>query len=326
MVDELPVFSLDRIDPVRLDAVCRDIGFFIVEDHGIPVAVRDGVFDAARRFFELDPLQKDAVSIARSPCHRGYVAMAHETLDASRPADAKEAFDLSRDLGPGHPAVIAGTPLHGPNQWPELEGFRAATERYFDAGLDAADRIARFLARSLDLNESFFADRIADTMTNLRLLHYPPVGDAATDPDAPGCGEHCDYGMITLLAVDGVAGLQVRMRSGRVIDIDARPDQLVVNLGDLLARWTGGRWVSTPHRVASPVDQHRYSIPLFVNPAFDTVIEPVGAAAGSVASDPAFARVGAGQYLLSRFDATHAYRAAEAPSATAEADSGTVRS
>lgn len=309
-MDALPVFSLDRTDPARLDDACREIGFFVIEDHGISAEVRDGVFDAARRFFALDEAHKEAVSIGRSPCHRGYVGLSLETLDASQPADVKEAFDMSRHLTADHPAVIAGTPLHGPNQWPDLDGFRDATERYFDAGLEVAHRVARLLARAIGIDESFFSDRIADTMTNLRLLHYPPA--AASTADAPGCGEHCDYGMITLLAVDGVSGLQVRMRSGRLVDVEVGPDQLVVNLGDLLARWTGGRWVSTPHRVESPIGRDRYSIPLFVNPAFDTIIEPVGAVAGTIAADPAFAPVGAGDYLLSRFDATHAYRADDA--------------
>jgi isopenicillin N synthase-like dioxygenase len=125
------------------------------------------------------------------------------------------------------------------------------------------------------------------------------------EPGQPGCGSHTDYGLVTLLAVDDVGGLEVRHRSGEWVPITTQPHQLVVNIGDMMAHWSTGRWVSTLHRVRTPTDRDRYSIPLFVNPDFHTVIEQIPWHGAT--SAPA-APVTAGDYLLSLFDSTHAYR------------------
>lgn len=291
-----------------IDAACRETGFFLVEGHGIPERVRADAFAAARRLFDLPAADKEAVSIARSACHRGYVGVGRETLEtveADAPADLKEAFDLSRDLGPGHPEVAAGTPLYGPNQWPPVPGFRAAVEAYYDAVFGAGLLVCRGMAMALGLPDDFFTRCMTDSVTNLRLLHYPPRHAARPEPGQPGCGAHTDYGMVTLLAVDGVAGLEVLHRDGRWVAATPGPHQLVVNIGDMMARWSNDRWVSTLHRVTTPEREHRYSIPCFVNPAYRTMVAPVTGAGETPRHEP----VTAGDYLLSRFDSTHAYRA-----------------
>jgi isopenicillin N synthase-like dioxygenase len=313
--DRLDVIDLE---PLRLggdhhelasaiDRASRSLGFFVVVGHGVPGRVRDAAFDAARRFFAQPRDEKLRVDIARSPHHRGYVALASEALEDGLPGDLKECFDVGGELPDDHPEVRAGTPLYGSNTWPDLPGFREDVEAYQFAALDAAHLVLRGMALALDLEEHHFTASMHDPLCNLRLLHYPPTDEAPPGPDQPGCGAHTDYGSVTLLATDDVAGLQVQGRDGRWRDVSVEAGQLVVNLGDMFARWTNDRYVSTPHRVISPRSRHRYSIPFFVNPNFHTPISCLPSCTGP--DHPVrYPTVTAGDYLLSRFDATHAYR------------------
>ena len=299
-----------------IDAALRETGFLLVTGHGVEPDVRHRYFDAMREFFALPIERKDAIAIGRSESHRGYVGMAGETLEgalaggasAERVAgDLKEALDTGNEQGPDHPDVIAGTPLQGANQWPDLPGFRDAVEAYRAAVIEAACRMQRALALALGLDSEFFLDRPGETMYHLRLLHYPPMDTVTPEPGQLGCGAHTDYGTVTLLADDGIGGLQVQQRSGDWIDVVVPPDHLVVNLGDLMAIWTNDRWVSNPHRVVNPPGVDRYSSPLFVTPPFHLRIDtlPTCIAPGET---PRHEPLVSGPYLLSRFDGTHSYR------------------
>jgi isopenicillin N synthase-like dioxygenase len=292
-----------------IDAACTRIGFFTVVGHGIDPALRRAVLDHARAFFARPGDEKMAISIATSTVHRGYSPVAAEQLQADFAADLKEALDLGPDLGPGHPEVLAGTPLHGPTQWPAQPGFRSAMEAYTDAAVDAARLVLDGLSLALDLPRGFFSSLMTLPMANLRLLHYPPGSRVRPGPGQLGCGAHTDYGSVTLLTDDGVGGLQVRDRDGAWHDVEIPPDALVVNLGDMLARWTNDRYVSTLHRVVNPPDRDRYSVPLFLNPDFHTVVECLPSCTDT-AHPPKYEPITAGHYLLSRFDATFDYRRA----------------
>jgi isopenicillin N synthase-like dioxygenase len=290
----------------QIDAACRDVGFFLVEGHGIPEPVRTGALDAARWFFEHPVPWKERFLIDRSAHHRGWVPPERETLQPDLRGDNKEALDLGADLPADDPAVVDGMGLLGPNQWPDEPWFRAAIESYFAAVAAVAATVLQALALALDLEADHFARRMQRPACNLRLLHYPPQPGPA--PDQLGCGAHTDYGLVTLLATDGNGGLEVQRRDGTWLAATAAPDVLVVNLGDMLARWTNDRYVSTPHRVVSPSGGHRYSMPFFVNPDVDAVVACIPSCAGP--DRPArYEPIGAGAYLHQRFDATHAYRA-----------------
>jgi isopenicillin N synthase-like dioxygenase len=309
--------SLDELGP-QLDAALQDVGFVTVRDHGIPEDVRDRYFDAIRTFFALPLSDKEAIAIGNSPCHRGYVGVGTEALDGAlgniddaigtaAAGDLKETLDTGIDHGPDHPEVLAGTPLHGPNQWPDLAGFREAVEAYRAAVVAVSERMHGVMAVGLGLPPRYFAEQPGDMMYHLRLIHYPPQNRMTPAPGQWGCGAHTDYGTLTVLADDGVGGLQVQMRSGEWVDVVVPVGELVVNIGDLMAIWTNDRWVSNPHRVVNPPGVDRYSSPLFVEPSFHLRIETLPtclAADGSTRHEP----VVAGPYLLSRFDGTHAYR------------------
>jgi isopenicillin N synthase-like dioxygenase len=292
-----------------MDDTCRELGFLLITGHGMRPETKAAMLAAAKAFFDEPAAAKEAISIGRSPCHRGYVGMGAETLDDANTmaGDLKETLDTGNEDGPDHPEVLAGTPLHGPNQFPDTPGFRAAWEAYRTEAVEAALRVQRGLAVGLGLPPEFFETLGGDTLYNLRMIHYPPAERCTPGADQLGCGAHTDYGTITVLADDGVGGLQVRTRDGSWIDVEIPGDMLVVNLGDLMAIWTNDRWVSNPHRVVNPPGRDRYSIPLFVTPPFHTRIEalPTCVPEGTA---PHHGPLVAGPYLLSRFDGTHSYR------------------
>lgn len=301
-----------------IDAALCETGFLLVTGHGIDPDLRRRYFDAMRTFFALPIEEKQAIAIGNSDCHRGYVGFASETLEgalagdedtvgAVLAGDMKETLDTGVEHGPDHPEVVAGTPLHGPNQWPDLAGFRDTVEEYRAASIAAAERTQRALAVALGLDSEWFIDQPGETMYHLRLIHYPPMDTLTPEPGQLGCGAHTDYGTLTLLADDGNGGLQVRQRSGEWVDIVIPDGALVMNLGDLMAIWTNDRWVSNPHRVVNPPGVDRYSSPLFVTPPFHLEIETIDACL--VAGEPPrHEAMVTGPYLLGRFDGTHSYR------------------
>jgi isopenicillin N synthase-like dioxygenase len=273
-----------------IDAACRDTGCFVVEGHGIAPEIRAGVFDAAHRLFALPLEQKERLAIDRSSCRRGYVGAEHRA----------EAFDLSRDLDDSHPEVAAGTPLYGPNQWPGLDGFREQVGAYFAAAFETAQMVSRGMALALGLDPAYFTRRMTDSVTFLRLVHTPPTPAS----DCTGCVARTDEGLLTLLAQDGSDGLEVRGRDERWTEVAIEPDQLVVNVGDMMARWSNDRWVSTPYRVHGSADAHRYSVPLFVNPDFHCTVQPIVTAGADARHDP----VTAGEHLVASFASARADR------------------
>lgn len=304
----------------QIDAACREIGFLLVAGHGIRPQTKANLLAHMRAFFAQPLEDKQRIAIGNSSAHRGYVGIGTETLEGALgdpseehigevlAGDLKETIDSGVHHGPDHPEVVAGTPLHGPNQLPDLPGFADARDAYEAEGIEAVLRLQRGLALALGLEADFFAQvGPGSTMYHLRMVHYPPAERVTPEPGQLGCGAHTDYGTLTVLADDGVGGLQVRTRSGEWIDIVVPEGHVVMNLGDLMAIWTNDRYVSNPHRVVNPPHTDRYSIPLFVTPSFHAVIEALPTCI-SVGEEPHHGPMQAGPYLMSRFDGTHSYR------------------
>ncbi len=283
------------------------VGFFYVTGHGIPNAMVEAMFGEARRFFDRSLVEKSKFHIRNSAVHRGYFPIFEENTDPTFTADLKEGFDLGRDLGPEDPGVRRGLPLHGPNQWPEnAPEFRAAAAAYFAALSDLAARLMRGFAIALELEPTFFVDKIDQPLAQLRLLHYPPQ-TGYINTRTIGCGTHTDYGCLTILAQDANSGLQVYNPAGDWIAAPPMPGAFVINLGDQMERWTNGRFLATPHRVINVSGRQRYSMPFFFDPNWDAEIACL---ANCVAPGeaPRYEPVQAGPYLQSRFDATFTYR------------------
>ncbi|RFA28419.1 oxidoreductase [Alkalilimnicola ehrlichii] len=279
----LPVIDISRLrapDPwarrtvgEAMRAACLDKGFFYIANHGIPDTLQKAVFDTAQSFFEQPLAIKLAVDKARSRANRGYEPLRGQTLEPSAAPDLKEGFYIGKELAEDDPRVLAGKFNHGPNQWPDVPGFRTAMEDYYAAMLELSALIMQGLALSLELPEDYFADFCHDPLAILRLLHYPPQpAQAATDEK--GCGAHTDFGGITLLLQDENGGLQVwDQRHEQWLQATPIPGTYVVNLGDMIARWTNNRYRSTLHRVINTSGRERYSVPFFYSGAPDHLVE-----------------------------------------------------
>lgn len=275
-IDMAPLFdardSAGQAQVARaIDAACRDHGFFVVTGHGIAPAQFDAVESAARQTFALPEPAKAAISMAHGGrAWRGWFPLGGE-LTSGRP-DGKEGLYFGEELGADDPRVTAGWPLHGFNLWPQqVPALRPAVTAYMTATTRAAHALAGGIALALGLPFNYFAQAYTAQPTLLfRIFRYPPD----TADGSFGVGEHTDYGFLTLLAQDAHPGLQVRTARGW-IDVPALPQALVVNIGDMLDRLTGGRYRSTPHRVVNRATTDRLSWPLFFDPAFDAQVVPL---------------------------------------------------
>lgn len=293
----------------QIDAACRDWGFFYITGHGIAPERIEALTRAAKTFFALPDADKLRIDITRTAHHRGYGAIATEQLDPSRPSDLKETFDMGFHMAADHPEVLAGKPLRGPNRHPDLPGWSALMEQHYADMQALAQTLLRAIALALGIERDFFDARFAEPISVFRMIHYPPR-HTASSVEQQGAGAHTDYGCVTLLYQDDAGGLQVQDVRGQWIDAPPIAGSFVVNIGDMMARWSNDRYKSTPHRVISPLGVHRYSMPFFAEPHPDTEISCLPNCS-SADKPPKYPPVTSAEYLLSRFADTYAYRREE---------------
>ncbi len=255
----------------RVDAACREVGFFYVVGHGLDPALSARLDELSRAFFDLPDEEKAEIAMARGGrAWRGWFPVGGE-LTSGVP-DLKEGIYFGAELGPDHPRVRDGTPLHGPNLFPRRPAeLRDVVLAYASELTRIGQAVLAGAARGLGLDPSWFARHLTtDPLVLFRIFHYPPAAGAGDDQW--GVGEHTDYGLLTLLAQDANGGLQVRGPDGW-IDAPPIPGSFVCNLGDMLERLTGGAYRSTPHRVRNDSGAERLSFPFFLDPAWDAVVD-----------------------------------------------------
>jgi len=254
---------------------CRTTGFFYIVNHGVSCELIAAAFEANRRFHALPLSEKLKIKLNR--WHRGYQAVGGSTLVASArfaPAhhpNQLESFFIRHEVDHADPSYTV-KPLQGPNQWPDDPDFRDSASRYDTAMRDTGMRLLRVFSTAIGEEPDFFARRFSPPTTALRLIHYPPAPADRPD-DLYGAHPHTDYGFLTILAQDDVGGLEVRRPDGGWMPVPFVPDTFIVNIGDVLARWTNDSFNSTPHRVINrSADRDRYSIGYFFDPSLDTEI------------------------------------------------------
>jgi isopenicillin N synthase-like dioxygenase len=264
----------------QIGRACRDKGFFYIENHGVPQRLIEAVFREAHDFFSLPMKRRLAIGRERSFCSRGYEPMGGQDLERTGVPDLKEAFDLGVELPESDPRVVARKVNHGPNQWPaHLPEFRGVISDYFGCMLDLAVRLMGALALSLSLAEDYFAGFCVEPVALMRLLHYPPQ-PTKPYPGEKGCGAHTDWGAITLLLQDDAGGLQIRDPIHGWLQAPPRAGSFIVNLGDLIARWTNDLYRSTEHRVINASGRDRFSVPFFLDGNPDYLVSCLPGCAG----------------------------------------------
>ena len=253
-------------------AACTTNGFFYMSGHGVAKDLIAEAVAEAQAFFRqpLDEKRRAAVN-AR---HRGFNALGDALMyEASRP-DYKEFFSIGLELPEDDPDVVAGEKLRGPNNWPPgRPEFRAALWAYYEAMGRCGAQLMRCVALSLGGDAHFFDDKYRKRLQRTQIIYYPPQ-PPATGADQFGVAPHTDFGCITLLWQDENGGLEVLERSsGEWIAAPPIPGTLVVNVGDLLGRWTNDLYASTPHRVVNRSGRERFSIATFYDPDYRASVD-----------------------------------------------------
>ncbi|MGI9200726.1 MAG: isopenicillin N synthase family dioxygenase [Woeseiaceae bacterium] len=269
---QLPLIDLSLASKSEIESACRDVGFMYVVGHGIPDRTVKNARDAVINYFSQPLAQKCGDAISRDN-YRGYVPQGlFSPAGEETPADNYEAYKLHHEVAAGHP-ICTECDLYGPNKWPAIAGFKGAVLEYWRE----CDRIALILlgilADILGVSKTRFLQMFDMPLTNMTLLHYPPVD---SNSDVIGIHPHKDTDALTILVPDPIGGLMVKSRDGDEW-LEAAPyaDALIINIGDLLELWSGGYFVSTPHKVVNTSGADRYSFPYFAVPRFDTIVKPL---------------------------------------------------
>ena len=321
---KFPVFDLARFETasageklalaVEVDAICRATGFLAIVGHGVPEAVIGAAWSKAQAFFDLPAEQKQRARAPYPGYPYGYLGPQLESLAKSRNVDAPPDLKESFNGGPSRPPEGMTDPealafCYAATIWPDApEGFVEAWQGYYAAMENLAARIMRLFAAALRLPEDYF-DRFIDApISALRALNYPRQ-DAAPEPGQIRAGAHTDYGSLTiLLPQPGSRGLEILTPDGAWTPVPPQSGAFVINIGDLMARWTNDRWVSTLHRVVNPTVENggnarRQSMAFFHQPNWDAEIRVLEACL-SPGEAAKYAPVRSGPYLMSKFRST----------------------
>ncbi len=268
----------------QVKQACEDVGFFYALNHGVPDEIVARAFAASRRFHALPLEQK--LKLRLNANNIGYLPMnasvqAASTVHKATRPNQNESFFISHDRQPEHPDVVAGKALRGRNQWPEhMPDLQPDMMAYFHALNRMCDRMLPGFAVALGMPADYFAQFFANEgHANLRFLHYPPQ-----DPDEDnlfGQAPHTDNSFMTALARTDVPGLAVRLPSGEWFPPPVLPGTFLINLGNMMRRWSNERFLSTPHGVLNESGTDRYSIAYFHSPNPDAVIEPLPSCTGA---------------------------------------------
>ncbi|MEE9335721.1 MAG: 2-oxoglutarate and iron-dependent oxygenase domain-containing protein [Granulosicoccaceae bacterium] len=285
-----------------LHAASQSLGFIYIKGHGIPTATIDNARSSAYNFFRQTPELKASQKISEQ--HRGWLAQGGSKMQDNAKSDLKESFIWGFQDNAGQSPQ--DHPLRGANQWPtQLMQFEQHSMAYFTQAHRVAETLLQGFALGLGLNKGFFLSSTDKPLSRASYVYYP-AQDVSLGEDQFGVGPHTDFGVLTVLGQDDVGGLQVQDASGRWIQAPPIVDTLIVNVADLLSRWTAGAYKSTPHRVVNSSGRERLSLVLAYDPNPDTIIDStqIPTLDNSHAEEP----ITCGEYLIWRFNKAFAYR------------------
>jgi isopenicillin N synthase-like dioxygenase len=307
--------STTRVEIARLtDEACRHTGFLAISQHGVNQNVIDTMWNTMQEFFDLHTSVKQQFNVPYPGYPYGYMGNEKETLAASRgnetPPDLKETFNGGPINIPQHisdPEALAFCYAQTP--WPTQPAmFTQAWNSYYNAMENLALRIMRLFAEALSLDTHYFDEYISSPISALRALNYPPQ-QHTPQPGQLRAGAHSDYGSLTiLLPQHDSRGLEIQSLDGSWQEVIPVPGAFIINLGDLMERWTNNRWRSTMHRVVNPERAHdplsrRQSIAYFHQPNWDANVSTIPTCADASTSSQ-YEPVLSGPYLMSKFNST----------------------
>lgn len=308
---QIPVVDLtslrDNTDPTRvaaaLHAASQNLGFIYVSDHGITDDVVEHARASAFEFFRQSDESKSSVLISAQ--HRGWLKPGASKMEDDAKADLKESFLWGHQDADGN--TRNDHPLRGPNQWPTtVPAMEKAAMNYFKSAHEVAHQLMRGFALGLQLPENFFLRSCTYPMSRASFVYYPPQPESSGE-DQFGVAPHTDFGVLTVLCQDNTGGLQVEDKDGNWIHAPPIEGTLVVNVGDLLSRWTAGKYKSTPHRVVNTSGKERLSLVLAFDPEPDTIID-ANDIPGLTTNEN---RITCGDYLQWRFAKAFSYRSSK---------------
>lgn len=278
LYEEIPSLDLadfygdDQLKKVKfveaLGEAYNNIGFVAIRNHFLTTSMQEGVYKSVIDFFNLPDEIKKKYERSDLAGQRGYTGKGKEHAKGRNTGDLKEFYHIGQELAPAE----LSDEDYPANIWPdEVPEFREHTVAVYRALEKTGHHMLSAIAIYLELPEDFFDDKVRNGNSILRPIHYYPIDRPDQVPaDAVRAAEHGDINLITLLMGASAEGLQVLRRDGKWIPITALPDQLVVNVGDMLERLTNGKLKSTIHRVINPprakMNTPRYSIPFFMHP------------------------------------------------------------
>ena len=308
IVDIGPLYGNDpaakKAVAAQIGAACDEIGFFYAVGHNVPVETIDRAVAMADKFFTLPMSEKLKVKSDKN--NRGYREIG-DVVHANGKPSARDNFDIGFPVTADDPEVKAGTPLYAPNKWPDIPGFREALEAYYDGTFKVGMKILEGFALHFGKPEDFFSRHFTKPVADMVINHY--LGAAGLHISDQASGPHTDHGIVTILWQDNLGGLEVIGKDGEWMPVRPLRGSYVINIGELMKRWTNGRYKATVHRVVHLQNKSRYSMPLFCNPNFRTTVDPRDL--GISEADAKYEPVMSGDFLLGRFKATRKLWGAE---------------
>lgn len=299
--------SAERGAADQVNAALSTLGFFVVVGHGIGHELTNEVGTIGHRYFDRSSEIKRRTGADVDGIPRGFVPQGASALGRTQgkqvPADVKESFVMGPERQGAELKRLQDSRFFAPNRWPvDMPEMKPALTRFYESMEVLSAKMLRLFAIALNVDPDFFRASFNGHNSTLRLIHYPPL---CTQPLSGQlrAGEHTDFGAFTiLLSENATGGLQVRTRAGKWIDIVSPPHAFVINIGDLMMRWTNNRWLSNMHRVAIPspamaTTERRQSIVYFANPCETAMIECISSCRDEH-QEPLYEPIMAGEYRL----------------------------
>lgn len=308
--DTIPVVDItalrDGSNPqavaAQLHSASQGLGFIYIKGHGIPDSTIRAARQSAYEFFRAGPTEKEQVRISGK--HRGWLSQGASKMHDDAKSDLKESFLWGYENHNGQ--TPTDHQLRGPNLWPQfVPNIQSNAMSYYEQAHQLAYQLMHGFALGLNLNENFFLQHCEKPLSRASFVYYPAQAEDSGEQQF-GVAAHTDFGVMTILCQDDVGGLQIEDINGEWIHAPPIEGTLVVNVGDLLSRWTNGAYKSTPHRVVNTSGRERLSLVLAFDPDPQTVIDARDLYGESFNSkeEP----ITCGDYLIWRFAKAFAYR------------------